>query len=173
MVWALERGDLRGDLVVLIGIALCTCTRVQLYALFPGWILTVWVVAWGRTTGFRDFRRAAPRIAPISHAILALIIFAGAVRYETGHLHRDLQQVLGSYAGLQDLGHIEANNLLAIANEVQALALPAFLAAVASLAWYAGTLRSPRISPRWGFAVLALCVTAVLWFISAWVQGGF
>jgi hypothetical protein len=173
MVWALGRPGIRSELVVLAGIFLCTVTRVQLFALLPGWLITVWVVSAGRTEDRRAFARSAWRAAPITLVLFALGIVFAIFRWETGHFHADVQRLLGAYSELQDRGHLSADTFLAVAYEIQAMALPAFLAAVAAIAWCAGTLRAPRTTQRWAFAVTALCVTAVLWLISAYVQGGF
>jgi hypothetical protein len=171
-VWAIERGGWRADLVALLAIGLCSVTRVQLFALFPAWLVSVWVVSWGRSPGARPFARRSWQTAPISHVILGLVVLFALFRSATGHLHADAQRLLGTYSELQDRGHFSQDLFLAVAHEVQAIALPAFLAAVAALAWFGGTLRSPRTTRRWSFAVVAVVTIVVLWLISAYVQGG-
>lgn len=173
MVWAIERGTWRGDAVVVAAIAVCTVTRVQLFSLFIGWLIAIWAVCWARRRDRREFPRRVWRLAPVSHALLGLLVLFAFYRWTGGHLRADIRRLLGTYSELQDRGHFSYNTLLAVAHEAQAMALPAFLAAAASIAWFLGTLRAPRISTRWSFAVVALVVIAVLWLVSAYVQGGF
>jgi hypothetical protein len=180
MSWAARRGGWAADLVVIGAIGLCTTARVQMFVLLPAWLIANWVLAFGRRErhpggGRRQallaFGRAF-RAAPVSHAILGLIVFVALVRWRMGHLHADVRQLLGPYSELQDRGHVSSDVFPAVAIEFEAVVLPALAAAAAAIGWFTGALREPR-RESWTFAVIAVTAVTVLWFVTAYIQGGY
>ena len=172
MVVAIERPSVAREALALFLIALAATTRVQLVFVFAGWVLAVWIVT--AAGGRAGFARRAWRMAPITHVILAVGLLALFWRLAAGKLHTDLDRVLGSYSEIQDRGQVSPDLFQAIAVEIVNFALPVGLvAAAAALAWWSAVLRGVRESPVWRFAVLGACVAAVLWVVTAYVQGGF
>jgi hypothetical protein len=168
------------DAAVVVAIALCLVTRVQLAVLLPAWALAIVVVqlVQARMAGLGAgdavvyLARRFVRSFPFTVAALAVALAITAYLAHNGTLRSQLNGLLGQYSNEISRPNVPSDFFMGVAVEVLNLAIGVgVLPVVAALAWYPAALRRGVGGATWRFAAVTATVGVV--FLAATVNAQF
>jgi hypothetical protein len=181
MVHALRRPAWWRDVLVMTGLVVLLCTRVQLGALIPAWAIVVvlWQLREARALGLGVWdlgfilRRTLMRY-PLTVLGVALVLVVLVALLAEGSLHHRIQVVFGGYSEIQDRTTLPIEPGRAISFEVVAFAVGVGLVpAILALGWLRAALLGRLGREAFDLALLGTILLSVLFAGTVFAQNGY
>jgi hypothetical protein len=170
----------RRDAMVVLWCAVATVSRVQLVAIFGGYVVLlvalVLVEARARSAFEERVRVAATRLrlTPFSLGIAAVGLLGVLLLAATGSLQGQIDRVLGGYGEFQYRTNVPTDVPIGALIEVISLALGVgIVPAILAIAWYPGAFGDRSDPAARALAWTAVAVTSAIFVFTLAAQGGY